>query len=60
MQEREISVRDFRQKLAEMLNDAGVRDQIIYITSRGRRVAALVPVPVADRALSDQAGHADS
>lgn len=46
----EMSVRDLRARLADVLNDAAVRGRITYITSRGRRVAAVVPLPVAELA----------
>ena len=46
----EMGVRELRGKLADVLNDAAVRGRITYITSRGRRVAAVVPVPVAEAA----------
>ncbi len=52
----ERSVRDLRADLAGVLNAAGVRDQITYVTSRGRRIAAVVPVPVAEDA--EAAGQA--
>jgi prevent-host-death family protein len=45
----EISVRDLRQALAGTLNDVTVRGRIIYVTNHGRRIAALVPVPLAER-----------
>jgi prevent-host-death family protein len=44
----EKSVRELRATLADVLNDAAVRGQITYVTSRGRRIAAVVPVPVAE------------
>ena len=46
----ERSVRELRRDLADALNDTAVRGLITYITSRGRRVAAIVPVPVAEAA----------
>ena len=49
----EISVRELRKALAGTLNDVAVRGRILYITNNGRRVAALVPVPVAEQ--SEQA-----
>jgi len=45
----EISVRELRKALAGTLNDVAVRGRIIYVTNNGRRVAALVPVPVAEQ-----------
>ncbi len=53
--ETEIGVKALREHLAETLNDAIVRREIVYITSRGRRVAAIVPVTVAERIERDQA-----
>jgi prevent-host-death family protein len=46
----ETSVADLRRRLADALNDVAVRRRIVYVTSRGRRVAALVPVEVAETA----------
>lgn len=46
----EYSVRDLRSGLADVLNDAAVHGTITYVTSRGRRIAAVVPVPVAEEA----------
>ncbi|WP_237309855.1 type II toxin-antitoxin system prevent-host-death family antitoxin [Streptomyces sp. AMCC400023] len=39
----EIGVRDLRASISEVLNQA-VRGQITYVTSYGRRIAAIVPV----------------
>lgn len=46
----ELSVADTRRLLADVLNAASARGRITYITSRGRRVAAVVPLPVAEEA----------
>ena len=48
----EIGVKGLREQLADVLNDTAVYGHITYITSRGRRVAAIVPVPVADQAVA--------
>jgi prevent-host-death family protein len=45
----ELSVRELRADLADVINAAGVRDQVTFVTSRGRRVAAVVSVAVAER-----------
>ncbi|MGC5334092.1 type II toxin-antitoxin system Phd/YefM family antitoxin [Micromonospora sp. DT62] len=45
----EISVADLRKNLAEILNDTAVRNRTIYVTRNGRRIAAIVPVPVAEQ-----------
>jgi prevent-host-death family protein len=50
----EISVRELRKALAGTLNDVAVRGRIVYVTNNGRRVAALVPVPVAEQVESSQ------
>lgn len=50
----ELSTRDVRANLADAVN-AAVRGQITYITSRGRRVAAVVPLAVAEAAERQQA-----
>ena len=44
----EIGVRELRATLSEVLNDTSVRGRITYVTSHGRRVAAIVPVPDAE------------
>lgn len=46
---RETTTTKARRELAEVLN-AAVRGEITYITSHGRRIAAVVPLAVADRA----------
>lgn len=46
----EMSTREVRASLADVINDAAVRGQITYITSRGRRIAAVVPVAIAEAA----------
>jgi prevent-host-death family protein len=49
----EIRVADLRKNLAEILNDAAVHGRTYYVTRNGRRIAAIVPVPVAEQ--SEQA-----
>lgn len=46
----EKSVREARDGFADVLN-AAVAGEITYITSRGRRIAAIVPLAVADQAV---------
>ncbi|NGO71618.1 type II toxin-antitoxin system prevent-host-death family antitoxin [Streptomyces boncukensis] len=46
----ELSVADARRQFADVLNSASARGRITYIISRGRRVAAVVPLPVAEDA----------
>lgn len=40
----EKGIRELRAALSDVVNDAAVRGRITYITSHGRRVAAVVPV----------------
>lgn len=54
MESEEMSVADARRQFADVLNDAAVRGRITYITNRGRRIAAIVPLSIAETA--DQ-GH---
>ncbi|MFB6500524.1 MULTISPECIES: type II toxin-antitoxin system prevent-host-death family antitoxin [unclassified Streptomyces] len=51
---KELSVTDARRDFAEVLNDASARGQITYITSRGRRIAAVVPLSVAEATEHDE------
>ncbi len=53
MKSEEMSVADARRQFADVLNDAAVRGRITYITNRGRRIAAIVPVPIAEAADPD-------
>jgi antitoxin (DNA-binding transcriptional repressor) of toxin-antitoxin stability system len=45
----EISVAGLRKNLAEILNDAAVQGKTFYVTRNGRRIAATVPVSVAEQ-----------
>lgn len=44
----EIGIRELRAGLSDVVNETAVRGRITYITSRGRRLAAIVPVPQAE------------
>lgn len=44
------SVRDLRAALADVINEAATRGRITYITQRGRRIAAVVPIAIAEAA----------
>jgi prevent-host-death family protein len=44
----EIGIRELRAGLSEVVNETAVRGRITYVTSRGRRIAAIVPVPDAE------------
>lgn len=43
-----MSVRDIRKYFADVVNAAAVRGAVTYVTNRGRRLAAIVPVSVAE------------
>lgn len=44
--------------MADVINEAVIRGEITYITSRGRRIAAVVPVSIAEAADPDRARSA--
>jgi len=46
----EKSVGQLRLKLADILNATVAHGEITYITNRGRRIAAIVPVTIAEAA----------
>jgi prevent-host-death family protein len=46
----EMSIADARAHMADVINAAAVRGRTTYLTSRGRRVAAVVPLSVAEGA----------
>ncbi|MFI6883404.1 type II toxin-antitoxin system prevent-host-death family antitoxin [Streptosporangium canum] len=48
----ELSTRDVRAKLAEVVNQAATQGTVTFITSRGRRIAAVVPVAVGEAAVA--------
>lgn len=54
-QAREFSTREVRANLAQVINDAAAYGLITYVTSRGRRIAAIVPVPLAEAAEPESA-----
>lgn len=54
----EMSVRELRANLADVINLAAVHDQVTFVTSRGRRLAAVVSVTAAEQA-AGAGGQAD-
>lgn len=54
----EMSVRELRADLADVINAAATRDQVTFVTSRGRRVAGVVSVAAAEQAAGPD-GQAD-
>lgn len=49
-----VPVKEARRRLADLLHDAA-GGKVTYITSRGRRIAAVVPVAVADDVVEESA-----
>ena len=49
-----MSVRELGANLAAMINAAGTRDQVTFVTSSGRRVAAVVSAAIAEQAGSQK------
>lgn len=47
----EMSVRELRACLADVINAAATRGQVTFVTSRGRRVAGVVSVATAEQAV---------
>ena len=52
MMSAELSVRELRAALADVINAAATRNHVTFVTSRGRRVAAVVSVASAEQAAS--------
>ncbi|MGX1513962.1 type II toxin-antitoxin system prevent-host-death family antitoxin [Streptomyces collinus] len=44
----DIGIRELRASLSDVVNEAAVRGRVTFVTSRGRRLAAIVPVPDAE------------
>lgn len=55
----EIGIRELRAALSDVLNETAVRGRITYVTSRGRRIAAIVPVPDAETIEADKQPEGD-
>ena len=55
-----MSVRELRAELAAVINAAGIHGQVTFVTSRGRRVAAVVSVAVAEGATEDSQAAGDA
>lgn len=46
----ELPVTDVRGRLADVVNEAAYGGQVTYLTRRGRRLAAIVPLETAEAA----------
>lgn len=49
----EVSLAAARAQLADVVHAASTRGRITYLTNRGRRVAAIVPLSIAEAAEQD-------
>ncbi|MEV5930089.1 hypothetical protein ACPCSG_23885 [Streptomyces cellulosae] len=47
---KEIGLRELRADLGTVVMEVGVRREITYVMNRGRRIAAIVPLDVAEAA----------
>ncbi|MCP3017348.1 type II toxin-antitoxin system prevent-host-death family antitoxin [Nocardiopsis dassonvillei] len=50
----DMKTADVRHDLAEVINAAATKNRITYITNRGRRIAAIVPLGIAEQAEQQQ------
>jgi prevent-host-death family protein len=46
--QREVGVKELRENIADVLNDVAAHSRVVYVTSRGRRIAAIVPLAVVE------------
>ena len=54
----EVGIRELKAHLSDLVNRVIYRNEVIWVTKNGRRVAALVPVEVAERYGADQGSGA--
>ena len=55
----EVSVTQARERLADVVDDAGVNHQPVYLTRRGKRIAAVVDATDLEALLRDSEDLAD-
>lgn len=46
----EIGIRELRESLSDVLMDTAARGRVTYVTNRGRRMVAIVPLPFGEAA----------
>jgi prevent-host-death family protein len=56
----ERPIAEARKELAELVNQAQFRGDVVYLTRHGKRVAAIVSVEAAERVAADPAVPADT
>jgi len=51
----EVGIREIKARLSDLVNRVIYRDEVIWVTKNGKRVAALVPVEAAQQYVDDRA-----
>lgn len=46
----EIGIRELRESLSDVLMETAARGRITYVTNRGKRMVAIVPLPFGEAA----------
>lgn len=46
----DIGIRQLRESLSDVLMETAARGRVTYVTSRGRRMVAIVPLPFGEAA----------
>lgn len=54
-----MGITELRAELADVLHDVAIRGRITFITQRGRRVAAIVPVSVGEEEVARREGSGE-
>lgn len=47
-QSNEVTVRELRSGLADVIHEVTTRGKVMFVTNRNRRVVAIVPVPAGE------------
>lgn len=56
----DVGIRELKAHLSDLVGRVMFRDEVIWVTKNGKRVAALVPVELAEAALKARDESADS
>ncbi|WP_309318866.1 type II toxin-antitoxin system prevent-host-death family antitoxin [Streptomyces salinarius] len=46
----EIGIRELRESLSDVLMETAARSRVTYVTNRGKRMVAIVPLPFGEAA----------
>ena len=49
-QAREVGVKELREHMADILNEVAAHGRVVYVTSRGRRIVAIMPLATVEKA----------